>query len=210
MDEGTVIAVFVGGGAALVVVIVVAAIKFSARSRERRRQALELVASQINGEVKLPGRWAEPLLSWESQGLPAALIYYSSGGQHPQYYTRLLYTLAAPPPFKFKVYLEGVLQKLGKKLGGQDVQSGDPRFDGVFIVKASDELRAQMVLGDAALREAMLQLKDLGQSKHTVLETQKQGALQIEKMNWIEAPEELRSLVALGDQVLAGYLKALG
>ena len=31
-----------------------------------------------------------------------------------------------------------------------------------------------------------------------------------EKMTWIEAPEVLRSLVALGDQMLAAFLKAAG
>jgi len=208
MEEDSLIVLFVAGGVVMVGLILFAVMKYSARARERRRQALELVASQVGGQVKIPGRWAEPLLTWESHGLPAALMFYSTGGQHPVYYTRLLYTLQEPPAFRLKIYPEGVLQKLGKKLGGQDVASGDPRFDETFMVKSSDEMRAQMVIGDTSVREALLGLRELGKSKHLVVETQKQGVLQVEKMSWIEAPELLRSLVALGDQVLAGFLKA--
>jgi len=40
---------------------------------------------------------------------------------------------------KLSVYKEGFFSSLGKALGTQDIQVGDPLFDDLFMVKSNDE-----------------------------------------------------------------------
>ena len=206
MDESQLIILAVGGGVLITVVIVVLVLRWSARARARRTEALTLVAGQVGGRVEA-GTWLkEPGLRYTAGGVPAWLEFYSTGGKHPVLYTRLHLELAAP--FKLKIYPEGLLSRLGKKLGLQDVQVGDPRFDDEFMVKASDELRAPMAL-TPDVREAIIQLRDLGKQKHIEVRLDK-GELVVDKLTWLEEPHELRTYLALAERVLLGVRAAIG
>jgi hypothetical protein len=57
-----------------------------------------------------------------------------------------------PDGFRFTVYRKGVFGGLGKLLGIQDIEVGDPDFDEVFIVRGNDEARVRTLLADPTLR----------------------------------------------------------
>jgi hypothetical protein len=57
-----------------------------------------------------------------------------------------------PDGFRFTVYRKGVFSGLGKLLGMQDIEVGDPGFDEAFIVQGNDEARVRSLLADPKLR----------------------------------------------------------
>jgi hypothetical protein len=58
-----------------------------------------------------------------------------------------------PEGFRFTIYRKGLFSELGKLLGMQDIEVGDPEFDEAFIIKGNDEGRVQTLFADARLRE---------------------------------------------------------
>jgi hypothetical protein len=67
-------------------------------------------------------------------------------------YTRMRAPYVNPDGFRFTVYRKGVFSGLGKLLGMQDIEVGDPDFDGAFIVQGNDEARVRTLLADPTLR----------------------------------------------------------
>lgn len=65
----------------------------------------------------------------------------------------------ADPRFTLLLLREGVRARVRKRLGWQDLQVGDPAFDGRFLIQAKDEAAARAVLTDPHLREALLALE---------------------------------------------------
>jgi hypothetical protein len=82
-------------------------------------------------------------------------------------YTRMRAPYVNPEGFRFTIYRKGFFSELGKLLGMQDIEVGDPEFDEAFIIKGNDEGRVRTLFGDARLRELVrvqptihLQVKD--------------------------------------------------
>ena len=57
-----------------------------------------------------------------------------------------------PEGFRFTIYRKSVFSGLGKLLGMQDIEIGDPEFDEAFIIKGNNEPRVQHLFADARLR----------------------------------------------------------
>ncbi|MEO0794358.1 MAG: hypothetical protein AAFX93_04295 [Verrucomicrobiota bacterium] len=64
----------------------------------------------------------------------------SNGGQNGSStpYFAIVLELKNTRDLKFKLSSEGFFSKIGKALGMQDIQTGDPIFDETFVVKSSD------------------------------------------------------------------------
>lgn len=60
-----------------------------------------------------------------------------SSGQNSTTYTVMTVALPIGNRLMLQFYKEGVLSKIGKALGTQDVQVGDPRFDQAFMIKSN-------------------------------------------------------------------------
>ena len=54
-------------------------------------------------------------------------------------YTRMRAPYVNPEGFRFTIYRKGFFSDLGKLLGMQDIEVGDPEFDEAFIIKGNDE-----------------------------------------------------------------------
>ena len=54
--------------------------------------------------------------------------------------------------FRFTIYRKGIFSGLGKMLGMQDIEVGDPEFDEAFIIQGNNEPRVQHLFADRALR----------------------------------------------------------
>ncbi|MBI3925722.1 MAG: hypothetical protein HY319_09295 [Armatimonadetes bacterium] len=63
-----------------------------------------------------------------------------------------------PLEVRIHIYSEGVGSRLGKLLGLQDVQLGNPALDSLVIIKADNPAAAQGVLQDRQLQEALIRL----------------------------------------------------
>jgi hypothetical protein len=62
-----------------------------------------------------------------------------SSGEHGTTYTRMRAPYVNPDGFRFTVYRQGVFSGLGKLLGMQDIEVGDPDFDEAFLIQGNDE-----------------------------------------------------------------------
>ncbi len=188
--------------------VVVAAVKYQSRKRKEREAALKIVAEQLGATLVAGTFFKQPKLQFEYRGYPTSIEFYSTGGKHPTLYTRLLFNLSTHPAFEVRLYPERFFSKLGKLLGGQDIQIGEEQFDPKFMIKGSSEQLVKSMLS-AEVREAIFELRALTMNDHIDISTQKYG-LRIQKLSWLHAPDLLMSFVGLGQQVFDGYLAAVG
>jgi hypothetical protein len=93
--------------------------------------------------------------------------YTVSSGESSQTYTRMRAPYVNPDGFRFTIYRKGFLSDLGKLLGMQDIEVGDPEFDEAFIIKGNDELKVRDLFARPSLRALVqaqprirLQVKD--------------------------------------------------
>jgi len=72
--------------------------------------------------------------------LPLRIHHWASrsGNRRGPTHANARLTVPNPKKLTLHVYREGLMSKVGKALGMQDVQTGDARFDGCFVVKSGD------------------------------------------------------------------------
>jgi hypothetical protein len=75
-----------------------------------------------------------------------------SSGESSVTYTRMRVPYVNPEGFRFTIYRKGVFSDLGKLLGMQDIEVGDPEFDEGFIIKGNDEPRVVTLFSDLEIR----------------------------------------------------------
>ena len=68
-------------------------------------------------------------------------------------YTRMRAPYVNPEGFRFTIYRKGFLSDLGKLLGMQDIEVGDPEFDGAFIIKGTDEFKVRDLFANPQIRQ---------------------------------------------------------
>lgn len=78
--------------------------------------------------------------------------YTESYGNSMMTYTRMRTPFVNPGGFRFKIYKEGFFSGIGKALGGQDIEVGDPDFDGAFVIKGNDEERVRQLFQNSRIR----------------------------------------------------------
>jgi hypothetical protein len=79
--------------------------------------------------------------------------YTVSTGRSRLIYTRLRAPYVNRDGFRFTIYRKTILSGLGKLLGMQDIEVGDPFFDEQFIIKGNDEGKVRSLFNHAPLRE---------------------------------------------------------
>ncbi len=78
--------------------------------------------------------------------------YTVSTGKSSTTYTRLRAPYVNADGFRFTVYREGLFTPLGKMLGMQDIEIGDPAFDQSFVLKGNDESKVRQFFADDTLK----------------------------------------------------------
>ncbi len=102
--------------------------------------------------------WRQDKLMVEHGHWRVTLDFHAHGGYHSYAgYTRLRAAFENPEGFRFKVTPQGLLERVGKLLGLQDVESGDPEFDRAFVVQSNDEERVKGIIDDELLRSFLRQ-----------------------------------------------------
>jgi len=136
--------------------------------RPNRKPSAELAGFAREQGLTLSGDYPELELSGRFQGVTVSL---SNGYQETEETDsdgnsrterRLVAQAWAEPAAELgdlRVYREGLLSKLGKALGGQDVQLGNPDFDKAFMVKASNPAGVPRLLGAGAQRALLEAIK---------------------------------------------------
>jgi hypothetical protein len=72
---------------------------------------------------------------------------------HSVHYTRMRAPYVNPEGFRFTIYRKGFFSDLGKLLGMQDIEVGDPAFDEAFVIKANDEGKVCALFANPKIRQ---------------------------------------------------------
>jgi len=75
----------------------------------------------------------------------------SSGSTTPLYRMRAPYV--NKDGFRFTIYRKGIFSELGKRLGMQDIEVGDPDFDRDYVVQGNDEAKVLSLLANPKIRQ---------------------------------------------------------
>jgi hypothetical protein len=79
--------------------------------------------------------------------------YTVSDGHTHQVFTRMRAPYVNPDGFRFTIYRKGLLSNLGKLLGMQDIEVGEPEFDEAFVIKGNDDYKVQKLCSNKKVRE---------------------------------------------------------
>ena len=58
-----------------------------------------------------------------------------------------------PEGFRFTIYRKSLFSNLGKLLGMQNIEVGDPEFDEAFIIKGNDESKVRDLFANPKIRQ---------------------------------------------------------
>ena len=87
--------------------------------------------------------------------------YSTSTGKSHHTYTRIRAPFVNPDDFRLNLYREGVFSWVGKKLGMQDIEIGDPFFDQQFVVQGQPEDMVRRLLENGHIRELIQAQPDI-------------------------------------------------
>jgi hypothetical protein len=103
---------------------------------------------EIFGGKLIEGTWGQgPYLEIQYNNWQIVMDYFVvSTGKSAVTYTRFRVAFKNRSDFQLKLSKEGVFSKIGKALGGQDIEVGDELFDEQFRIKSNDEDKARRLL----------------------------------------------------------------
>lgn len=112
------------------------------------------LCEQIGGDFVEGGFWKGSKVQVHHKQRTVTLDTYSeSQGENNATYTRMRAPFVNNDGFRFTIYRRGFFSDLGKLLGMQDVEIGDPEFDDAYIVKGNDEDRLQRLFANPRIRQ---------------------------------------------------------
>jgi len=83
--------------------------------------------------------------------------YTESSGETSQTYTRMRAPYVNRDGFRFTIYRKGFFSDLGKLLGMQHIEIGEPDFDDAFIIKGTDEAKVRELFSNPKIRSLIEQ-----------------------------------------------------
>jgi hypothetical protein len=89
-----------------------------------------------------------------------------SSGESQVTYTRIRAPYVGGAGFRFTIYRKGIFSELGKLMGMQDIEVGDPEFDDAFIIKGTDESRVRELFSNRRIRELITAQPEIHLSVH--------------------------------------------
>lgn len=115
-----------------------------------------------------------------------------SSGKHTHYYTVINIYLRGANEFQVKVVKQGLLQKIGKALGMQDIITGNEEFDQKFILKSNDEERARQIF-DFRFTNEFLAIENQLRGRIRL----KNNSIHYEEMLRLDSENHLQRMIAI-------------
>jgi len=142
----------------LIVIVFMAVIGYVAyRAHQRTVATWRAVAGRLGLQIAGGSGVSRPTISGKLNGLPVRIDTYTQrSGNNSTTYTR--YQVQYPSlGFDLSLKREGGLSFIGKLFGVEDIQIGDPVFDGAFKIKTSDRNRLLALL-TPSVRQGLFRL----------------------------------------------------
>ena len=142
--------------------LVIALIAWTIFGRRRLDSAWQQLAEQVGGQYVGGGLFRSGKVQATSGGSTITLDTYSVGaGDSSTQYTRIRAPLQNAGHFEFTVFREGLIGKLDKALGAQDIHIGVPDFDHDFVIQGNDEAKVRTLLAGACIRQLIQEQKSI-------------------------------------------------
>ena len=149
---GLIFVLFVG----LVVLMILYSRKFMQEYTARLQAFAEQMGLQL---VAATGPWYNRTavhVAGTYRGREVKLDHYITGGKHTKTYQRVEVKPVDSGPGYVSITLEGLGSLIASAVGIKDIQVGDERFDGKFLVKATSDEFARQVLSAPEAREKII------------------------------------------------------
>jgi hypothetical protein len=126
--------------------------------RQNQKEAWKCLCHEIQGEARTEliegGLWkATKVVAHYGAWTITLDTYTVSTGHTHQIFTRMRAPFANPGGLRFTIYRKSIFSGLGKLLGMQDIEIGDPEFDDAFIIKGNDEFRVRDLFSNPKMRD---------------------------------------------------------
>jgi hypothetical protein len=133
--------------------------RYERRRRERMRQNFVMLAQQIGCSADLPRSvWKFPSITgYYRKRLVQIWMHTTRRGRNKVTYTAIRAQCKKPPGFHMAIGREGILGKVAKAFGKQDIIIGDEEFDKMFLVRSNNESLARSVF-PIGLRHKIVEL----------------------------------------------------
>jgi hypothetical protein len=118
-----------------------------------KEEVWQQLCQEIGAKFVSGGAWKGNKVQATVGPWTVTLDSYTVNTQHSHVtYTRMRAPYTNPEGFRFTIYRKSIFSGLGKLLGMQDVEIGDPEFDEAFIIKSNNEPRVQQLFADTKLK----------------------------------------------------------
>lgn len=118
------------------------------------------VAHEIGGEFVSGGFWKKDKIVYDYKNWRIELDTFSTGGKHRKTYTRLQTCFISLDHFQFRIYEENIFSPLSKKLGFQDIQIGNTKFDSKYMLKSKNDDGNTLKLLESSTIQKLIQSID--------------------------------------------------
>ena len=75
-------------------------------------------------------------------------------------YTRIRTPFMAKSDFKFRISKKNFLNKITEKIGGTNIETGDPRIDDIFVIQSNSAEKIKNLLSDEKIKNLLLEKAD--------------------------------------------------
>lgn len=111
------------------------------------------VCEKLHGEYRDGGWWKSDQVRVHHDAWLITLdLFNVSGEGHNEVFTRMRVPFSNQTGFHFLIRHQGVLDRIGKSLGWQDVEIGDEVLDRTFVIQSNQEDQLRRLLDDEPLR----------------------------------------------------------
>jgi hypothetical protein len=133
-----------------------------------KEEIWQQLCSEIGADFVQGGFWRGDKVQARVKEWVITLDTYTvSNGKTSTTYTRMRAPYVNRDGFRFTIYRKGLFSELGKLLGMQDIEIGDPEFDRDFIIKGDNEAQVLALFANPKIRQLIqaqpsicLQVKD--------------------------------------------------
>ena len=164
--------------------------------RQQRDAAWKRFATEIGAEFIEGGLFRTSKVQAHINDSAVVLDSYSvSSGDSSTTYTRIRAPFQNKDGFQFTLFRTGLVSKIDKALGAQDIEIGDADFDRDFTIQSNNESKVRALF-------ASLSIRQLIQAQRSIRLRLKENELHFEVQGIIKDLERLKSLFELFREVL--------
>jgi len=176
-------------------IVVIAFICYALVNSQNIGREWQRFASLRGGRYDSGGIFRRRRVTWNHAGSPVTIDIYATGGKNSTYFTQMHFHWP-DRSFRLEVYPEGIMARMGKFFGMQDVQIGSAWFDQRFVITGNREEDLRRLL-NADVQTAIERLRSLW-GNNSIYVSFNGDRILIKKLRFAKTSAELNQFAELG------------